>query len=514
MKIFSNVITSSISDGIITVLLAVLLVASFLFAVRYFAVSMSKIKENCLYVRGTSAKNVLYIILAVALAVRLILSLFVRGYRGSMGTINYELNGYYEFYQAVKIILDGGFGGLYSYSMTLFPLPAYILSGFASLAKLLGVWNINSVLVQFLLKLPMCLCDLGSAYLLYRIASKYVNAHVGLVAAAMFAFCPIFLLGSAISVSVYPMLILCLLLTFYFMVQKNYVMTLISFALAMLVSAESLFLLPVVAVFIIFNYVKTLKKYNEEKQVEIKKSLIVLPCVLVLTLVGAYLISLPYFVKDFGVSPFKMINMLYIKPFNKAVYFAFNSLSVYNIFNRNGARMDSDFPSYLFTIAFFIIAIVITVIIYASKRNRAMLVMLASYVCITLSIYMIGMNELSVLPALATLIMAFILIRDKRLLKVLAVYSVIVFVNYMFVMIDAGFLSNANNRAFASVAYDGNAVLLSEGIGKIINIVCSVIAILTHLYYTSVLLDVSLSDKRKLLDEENSFGATIKSWLF
>jgi len=81
MKIFSNVITSSISDGIITVLLAVLLVASFLFAVRYFAVSMSKIKENCLYVRGTSAKNVLYIILAVALAVRLILSLFVRGYR-------------------------------------------------------------------------------------------------------------------------------------------------------------------------------------------------------------------------------------------------------------------------------------------------------------------------------------------------------------------------------------------------------------------------------------------------
>ena len=42
--------------------------------------------------------------------IRLILSLFIRGNRGSMGTINFELNGYYEFYQAVKIILDGDLG--------------------------------------------------------------------------------------------------------------------------------------------------------------------------------------------------------------------------------------------------------------------------------------------------------------------------------------------------------------------------------------------------------------------
>ncbi len=513
MKFFSSIITSSWGDALVTVFLTLLLIASLIGAVWFFSANVGKARENCLYVRGISTKSFIWIIIGVGFIVRLALALLITGYRGALGTINFELKGYYEYFQALDIILDNGAGSLYSFAMNIHPLSAYVMTVFAFIAKLFGVFNVNSLVLQLFIKLPLILCDVASAYLLYRLARKYVNDYTGIIAAALFMLCPVFMLGSAISVTVYPMLILGFLVVFYFLLAKKYGAVIISYSLTLLISPDAVFMLPVIAAFIVYNYVKTIIRFKREGEESDKKTLISVPCFLLIGLTLIYLLSLPFFITDFGVNPIKIFNMLFIRPFVRAVYFVFNSLSVYNIFGKNGDRLNLSFPIEIFVTAFFVIALIITVLVYMSKRNRATLTLLAAYVGVTLSCYMIGTSELTAVPALALLIMSFVVIRDKRIINVLALMSLFVFINYMAVMIQAGFLSNAASTAFYSVAYDGSAVLLSSTtMGTAVSIIASIGAVLTHVYFTFVLLDVAVTDKRKPPVYTESLGQALKSW--
>jgi len=514
MKIMSNIITSAFGDAFLTVILFAFLLVAFFGAIWYFAQNLSKSKENCLYVKTLPSKKVIWIIIGVGLIVRLILGMCIKGYRGALGTINYEIDGYYEIYKSVEIILNNGYGYLYSYSMDVHPLAGYILSIFVSISKLFGVLNLNSYMVQFFLKLPLILCDGASAYRIYRLAKKYTNEHVGLVGAGTFMLCPVFMFGSAISVSVYPMLILGLIVTFYLLVDKNFIGMVIAYSLTLLVAPQAVYLFPIVVCFVVYNYVKVLKKFLESHADEDKKTLISLPCIVVACFALIYLLSLPYFMNDFGTNPIKIFKMLFFEPFTNAVYFAFNSLSVYVLFGKNGARLNAQFPSEIFVIAFFIIIIAVVLIIYLSRRNRAALTLLAAYIVVTQSIYMIGSDELSMLSALALLIVAFILIKDKRILNVFGLLSLFIFINYMTVMTQAGFLSNASSISFMSTAYKGSSVLLSSTtFGKSISIITSVGTILTHLYFTLLILDLTVSNVHKPLNSGTNFKDVMKEWI-
>jgi len=514
MKLMSNIITSPLGDGIYTVIFAILLIASVVGAVWYFATNIAKAKDECLYVKGIEPKSFIWIILLVGFLIRLIFGLIMKGYRGAMGTINYELNGYYEIYKAIEIIQDNGFGSLYNYSMNLFPVSAYIMSLFASIAKIFGAWGVNTAVTQFFMRLPLILCDVASAYLMYRIAKKYVNDYIGLTIAAVFMFCPVFMFGSAISVTPYPIMILGLVVTVYFLLSKNYAGLMLSFAITLLTMPDAVFLLPIVLIYIIYTFIKLINSNDKNKAQENKKTIISISCFAVLSIVLMYMLSLPFFIEDFGVNPFTIMYNLLLKPFGQAIYFSFNSLAIYNILGKNGARVKFNFPPEIFVIAFFIIAIVIVILVYGSKRNRANLVLLAAYLIVTFSIYMLGTSELTIMPAFVLLLLSFVLIRDKRILKVFAILSLIVFVNYMTVMIQSGFLSNVGSKAFASTAYNGDAVLLAKSsIGSIINIVCSICAAIAHVYFTMVILDITVTEKRKIITSGNNLKEVIAAWL-
>ena len=56
----------------------------------------------------------------------------------------------------------------------------------------------------------------------------------------------------------------------------------------------------------------------------------------------------------------------------------------------------------------------------------------------------------------------------------------------------------------SAVGYTGSEIL-SGGISAV-NIVCSALAVLTHLYATVVLLDISMSNKRKVLPYDSNIG--------
>ena len=89
------------------------------------------------------------------------------------------------------------------------------------------------------------------------------------------------------------------------------------------------------------------------------------------------------------------------------------------------------------------------------------------------------------------------------------IFSLIVFVNSATVLISAGYLNND--------ALDWTeAVKLVSGAGLAVNIVCSALAVITHIYFTYILLDIAMSNRRKLIniyDAKVGFADAIVNWI-
>ena len=183
-----------------------------------------------------------------------------------------------------------------------------------------------------------------------------------------------------------------------------------------------------------------------------------------------------------------------------------NSLGIFNLFMRNGKALNSRFPSVVFAVLFGVIITGIVLLVYLSKKNRANLVFLSAYILLTLATYFVGFNEFGLLGALFLLLTAFLLIRDKRILLLFGVLSLAVTVNATAVMASAEYFNNNVAYYFSAPGYAGSELLRGGAVA--VTIVCSVLAVLAHLYATMVLLDISMSNKRKVLPyaENATFG--------
>ncbi len=106
------------------------------------------------------------------------------------------------------------------------------------------------------------------------------------------------------------------------------------------------------------------------------------------------------------------------------------------------------------------------------------------------------------------------LIRDKRILAVLALLTLPVIVNASAVMASADYYNNDIAYRFTEAAeYTGSELL--RGGAAAVTVVCSAIAVLVHLFATVVLLDISMSNKRKVLPyaENATFAQAMKAFV-
>ncbi len=431
----------------------------------------------------------LLILLVIGLILRLIFVFVVKGYRP-------ELNKIISMFSSLK----NGFGN--NYSTDIFPVTYYIYSLFGAFANLFGLGT-ESVMLPVLIKLPLIAADLITAFILFKLTKKYLNSAAAVVVAGFVCLCPLFVFASGVWATQYSLLTMLLVLTLYFVVEKNFIATIGCFSAALLCHKDAMFLFPLVAVFVIYGLVKACITVHKAKNVSFAELLknpsmrpvFTVPVSIVGFMLISYLVSLPVIHSSYGAGYFTFIYELYLKPLASFEVFGRNSLGIFNLFLRNGVALNSRFPSVVFTVLFAVIITGIVLLVYLSKKNRANLMFLGGYIILTLATYFVGFSEFSLLAAVVIFLMSFLLIRDKRIISVFGILSLLITVNASTVMSYAGYYNNLSDYYVLS-----GTPVLKGGISAV-TLVCSALAVLTHLYATVVLLDISMSNKRKLLPQ-------------
>lgn len=495
-----NGITSVASD-VTVVLFLVLLTVGTILAVIYF---LCKYSQDGSPVR--KKKTAIAIIIAVGAVVRIVFGMCIRGYRE-----DYDL-----FADMFAHLGTEGLGGYYEGKpdATLYPIvyAVYLLFGGISYVTGLSDFALGA---QFMIKLPLIAADILIAYGIYKIARKYFNERIALVLFAFVCACPAFFIASTVWTSQIVFTALFAVWGCYFLARKKYGLTIGFFTAAAFSSKEGIFLFPVAAVFSGYHFVKAAINIKKDKPSAKSvtdgrySAICEVPCAFVGSLLAAYLLGL-FMTYSYSFDPFKYIYEFTISPLVSWDFFTFNGLSVYSLFNQNGQEAGARFPSWVFACVFAAIIAAVVCIVYFSKRNRATMVMLAAYSLFTLSVYYPGMDAVAPFAALAALLCAYALVKDKRLLHVLFLTCIVYVINSASVLANAGYLNNLADYAFSDPSYTGSA-LMSGGMNAIC-ITCSAFVVLAHLYFTVVTVSVGMTGQKKTLDYCNGFGASMREF--
>lgn len=511
-NLFSDINTDTLASSVTVIVLftiltiALALVAVFLIG-KYHAVA----EEDTEKVGKLKTVYMIGIIFAVGLLIRLLLTFLVNG-EGSNYSRVYELAN-----NVVKI--NGGFDGYTTGFIGIAPLTGYLYALFTGMGINFGVGQ-DEIMMQLFVKLPYLLADIATFFVIYYIAHKYVNRYVALVIAGLYYLNPLFFVMSSMWGSEYSLLILAVLLMLWFLLKKNVFGMVVATSAAVLISPDAVFLAPVVAVYLIYLLVKAIIKIVRTKpsfDMLFKDSTLYnvfyVPLCIVLGFALIYLVSLPAYFPDGVVGFGEVMSQLFVKPFLYAsgegalYYFSENGLSIYTIFTQNYKTLGTNFPTLLFVGLFIALIVAIVLVVFLLRRNRANILLLASFVALTVSIYFMGANEWAITPSLILMLFGFAVAKDKRILKVFTLLSVFVTLNALLAMLGGNQITSALLPETFSMA--------SDGVLNTFSILLSVLTVLTHIYYTVIVLDVSLTKHRTLFatDRLSSFGEVMGNWV-
>lgn len=438
-------------------------------------------------------KTALAVILGAGFLLRLVLAFVIRGYRED----------YKIFADAVDRLGSHGLSGYYTgkASEVLYPVTYFVYIVFGGLANATTL-SASAFGMQFAVKLPLVVADVFTAFGVYKIAAKYFNKRIALTLCAFVSACPIFFFGSAVWVTPVVLTACFFVYCCYFLARKNYAATIGFATAAAFASTEGIYIFPIVLVFCMFHFVRSLvnikraRSASQEVDAADVRAAVSVPLAFVISLAAAYLVGL-FMIYSYNYNPFVYIYEFLIAPLVGWSHFTYNGLSVYVLFNQNGGLPAVRFPSWVFVCVFAAIIFAVTCVVYFTRRNRATLVMLAAYALFTVQVYYPGSYAAGMQSVFAVLLAAYALVRDKRLLTVLFVSGLAYVINASAVLANAGYIGNLADYYFGSPEYTGSTLL--GGGASAVAIICSVLAVLAHLYFTVVAVGVGMSGQKREL---------------
>lgn len=511
-NLLSEINSDTLAISLVIIILFTLITAVLAFVAVFLIGKYHSVDdEDTLKVGKLKIGYMIAILLVIGLAVRLLLTFTVNGYGASYNTVYTIANN--------VINVNDGFGGYTSSFIGVAPLMGYLYTLFGGWGVALGVGQ-DDIAMQLFVKLPYLLSDIAMFFVLYWILKKYVNRYVALTLSGLYFLSPLSFVMSAMWGSEYALLALGLVLTFYFLLTKNVFGMTVAMSLSCLVSSDAVYMAPVVAVYLVYAFVKAIIKIVKTKpsfDMLFKDSslynVLYVPLCMALGVALIYLLALPAYFADGVVSFAAVMEQLFVKPFLYAsgegalYYFTENGLSIYTIFMQNYATLGTNFPTLAFAGIFVFLVAVIVTVIFLLRRNRANILLLSSYVSLTVGVYCIGASEWTLVPSLALMLLAFAVVKDKRLLKVYAVMSVFIVLNALLVMFGGGQITPVYTEGYFNMTENGAL--------NVFSVLLSVLTVLMHIYCTVVVLDVALTKNRKpfLTDTASSCGEIVRHWV-
>ena len=267
------------------------------------------LKQNPGY-KFTGGRAVLYAVMAVGLAVRLVLA--ARDYAFAVDincfkawaecTAYYGLNGMYHS----GVFLDYPPGYMYVLALT-----KLIQSVFAI--------EYDSALYTFIIKLPSIIADMAGTAFVYKIAEKHSDENTALFAASLFSLCPATIYNSAVWGQIDSFYTLLLVASLWFVYNNQTVKAAVVYAVALITKPQALLFGPVLLFYIIER--KEWKEFFKAVGTG-------LGCM--------YVLQLPF---SQSLSPLWLVN-LYRNTFGGYRYFTINGFNIYMLADLNWKSLD------------------------------------------------------------------------------------------------------------------------------------------------------------------------------
>ncbi len=297
----------------------------------------------------------------------------------------------------------------------------YILSVIGGLGRLFGLDQTSGIFV-LMVKLPAIICDILAGYLIYKIAGKHIKKNYALLIASLYLFNPAVMVNSAAWGQIDGVLAFGALLSVWLMVNRKMFFASVAFAVTVLIKPQGLMIGPLLA----FAFVDTVREENKKG---------------VLKLIGSFafcaglciLAALP--VAD-G-SPISWLMEKYLGTLGSYEYATVNAMNLFAMFGANWKPQSDIFIGVSYKLAgtaFMVLSFVFSALIYFKAKDRRFLPLAgAAFLC---GVFVLGvrMHERYMFPALALLLLAYILYSDKRLLTIFVLYSASHFVNVAMVL--------------------------------------------------------------------------------
>lgn len=359
----------------------------------YFYFIKKKFKIN-----PSNEKILIISLLAIGLLLRIALSFVIDGYSGDISLFKSWAtsvsNGLSSFYTSSKMV---------DYP----PLYMYILFVVGKLAKI----SVLSNYYILLLKLPSIIADVATAFIIYKVAKKKISLELSVSLAAFYVFNPAIFINSTLWGQVDSFFTLLIVMSVYLMSLNKLAFSSLMFTLAILMKPQGIIFLPV----LFFELVRQKKIKNF-----IKAILIAAATSLIIILPFTSGRDLSWIIKLYS---------------NTVSEYPYATMNAYNFFHLIGANLVKDsstlfiFSYHTWGFIFIVLTTLFSWYIYIKGKDVKFAFSAALVQIAGVFILSVGMHERYLFPALALTILAFIHLRDRRILLLALGFSVTVYLN-------------------------------------------------------------------------------------
>lgn len=379
--------------------------------VLFFALLLCAKYREKLFAKN--AKRKIWFILGGALILRMMLSAAVQGYSIDIGC----------FTAWGDMAFSQGIPHLYAYAaqnnIFLDYPPGYMFVLYI-IGMLRQVFSLDASdrLFWVLLKLPATLFDLGTAYLLWRIAEKRGKETLGLLIAAVYAWHPAFLVTTALWGQVDGVFIFFLLFALCALADKRRILSTVFYAVALLVKPQALLFFPVYLWYI--------------AEMFLKKEAGALRTTLQCTGVGLAVFAAGVLPFSAGQSP-DWIFKLYFGTLSSYRYATLNMFNIYALFGGNFVALEEHFSGIPYAI-WGVVMMAATVLAGAVVYRKRGILTTAAFYNITLCLLGTKMHERYMLPGLALLLAAYLVENQMVLRHFFMLFGFTAFLNIAYVL--------------------------------------------------------------------------------
>lgn len=433
-------VSQGTSNGYSKYLIAYGIVFAAVFIIMYRLHKYKKIK-----ISASNEKILITGLLAIGLILRISFGLLADGHPFDLSTFKNwatsAANNFLGFYSGPK-------------TSDYPPLYIYVLFMIGKIAKVTAM----SKYFTLLIKLPAIFADIASAYIIYKVGKKYVSSEISILISAAYIFNPAIFINSVFWGQVDSFFTFIVVCSLFLMSEGKFCLSYIMFTLGVLMKPQGIIYLPV----LFFELVRQKRVQNFIKAI-------------FFAVITTLIVILPFSLNS-GVT---WIVKLFSNTLGEYPYASVNGYNFYSLLGKNYVYDSNTFFLFSYHVWGMIFIIMITLFswfIYI-RGNSKIYGFLAALIQISgVFTFSTRMHERYLFPAVALAILAYIYIKDKRLLLLGAGYSISIYVNTHVVLFQTN--SGINSSANSPILF-----------------ICSLLNVLLFAYLAKVSWDITVRKK-------------------